>query len=102
MNSLKWFIAIISKINLFGNKKKEIKPFITIVEMKEIDKKIEDIKNKYDEREMIIRNFEHQIKLVEAYNKQYDYKLKIMDIKGKILNDCLSIIKDVMNDIKTL
>lgn len=100
MNIFKWFATII--FNLFRTTTKKVKYSISSKELKEIDEKIEDIKNKYDEREMAIRNYEYQIKLIETYNKHYDFKIKLMDIKGKILNDCLSIIKDVMTDIKKI
>jgi|688.fasta_scaffold1090879_2 hypothetical protein len=74
----------------------------TTIDINELNKKIEEIKSKYDEKELMIRNYEHQIKLLDAYNKRYDYKIKMMEVKTKIINDCLSIIKDVMKDIKTV
>lgn len=114
MNIYKWvatikfyIIYIISSIiNIFSIYVKRVKNIkkedLSSIDIKDLDKKIEEIKSKYDEKEMIIRNYEHQMKLVEAYNKQYDYKIKMIEMKGKLLNDCLAVIKDIMKDVKTL
>lgn len=96
-------INICSKIKIRRTKTDfDNKVISTTIDINEINKKIEEIKFKYDEKEIIIRNYEHQIKLLDAYNKRYDYKIKMMEVKMKIFNDCLSIIKDVMKDIKTV
>lgn len=96
-------INICSKIKIRRTKTDiDNKVISTTIDINEINRKIEEIKSKYDEKELIIRNYEHQIKLLDAYNKQYDYKIKMMEVKTKIFNDCLSIIKDVMKDIKTV
>lgn len=70
--------------------------------MDDLDKKIEAIKIKNEEHEMNVRKYEHEMKIIEAYNKQFEYKIKLVETKGKILNDCLTIIKDVMKDVKCL
>jgi hypothetical protein len=71
-------------------------------EIEELEKKIEMIKIRNNEHEMNVRKYEHEIKMIDAYNKQFEYKIKLVETKGKILSDCLAIIKEVMGDVKCL
>ena len=108
---VKTFVSIYTNISLYSkkNNNKIITPIKKIEDnivisptIDELEKRIDTIKNKYEEHELLIRNYEHQIKLIEAFNKQYDYKIKLIETKGKVLSDCLSIIKDVMIDMKSI
>jgi hypothetical protein len=83
-------------------KVEEIKTVKSTTTIEELEKKIEMIKIKNEEHEINLRKYEHEIKIIDAYNKQYEYKIKLIETKGKILNDCLTIIKDVMKDVKCL
>lgn len=87
--------------------KKEMNNIITYKkplpgEIEELEKKIELIKIRNEEHEINVRKYEHEIKIIDAYNKQFEYKIKLIETKGKILSDCLSIIKEVMSDVKSL
>lgn len=99
--------TIIRIINILYYRKKESKNIITYKkplpnEIEELEKKIEIIKIKNEEHEKNVLKYEHEIKLIDAYNKQFEYKIKLVETKGKILSDCLSIIKEVMNDVKSI
>lgn len=98
---------IIKKIcrlnNLFvKSRTNKIEKKLEIVNIDELNMKIDTIKKKNEEHEISLRKYEQEIKLIETYNKHYEYKIKLVETKGKILNDCLTIIKDVMKDVKCL
>ena len=97
-----FIVSIFSKLNMKKKKVENIKIEKPLPTMDDLDKKIEAIKIKNEEHEMNVRKYEHEMKIIEAYNKQFEYKIKLVETKGKILNDCLTIIKDVMKDVKCL
>jgi hypothetical protein len=89
--------------NLFvKSRTNKIEKKLEIVNIDELNMKIDTIKKKNEEHEISLRKYEQEIKLIETYNKHYEYKIKLVETKGKILNDCLTIIKDVMKDVKCL
>jgi hypothetical protein len=89
--------------NLFvKSRTNNIEKKLEIVNIDELNMKIDTIKKKNEEHEISLRKYEQEIKLIETYNKHYEYKIKLVETKGKILNDCLTIIKDVMKDVKCL
>jgi len=89
--------------NLFvKSRTNKIEKKLEIVNIDELNMKIDTIKKKNEEHEINLRKYEQEIKLIETYNKHYEYKIKLVETKGKILNDCLTIIKDVMKDVKCL
>jgi hypothetical protein len=81
---------------------KEIEDIKPVINIDDLNMKIDTIKKKSEEHEISLRKYEQEIKLIESYNKHYEYKIKLVETKGKILNDCLTIIKDVMKDVKCL
>ena len=97
-----FIVSIFSKLNMKKKKVENIKIEKPLPTMDDLDKKIEAIKIKNEEHELNVRKYEHEMKIIEAYNKQFEYKIKLVETKGKILNDCLTIIKDVMKDVKCL
>jgi hypothetical protein len=89
--------------NLFvKSRTNKIEKKLEIVNIDELNMKIDTIKKKNEEHEINLCKYEQEIKLIETYNKHYEYKIKLVETKGKILNDCLTIIKDVMKDVKCL
>jgi hypothetical protein len=81
---------------------KEIEDIKPVINIDDLNMKIDTIKKKSEEHEISLRKYEQEIKLIESYNKHYEYKIKLVETKGRILNDCLTIIKDVMKDVKCL
>jgi hypothetical protein len=87
------------KKNNIKNKVKSSKDF-SIDSIKELERRINTIKNQHEDHEIAIRKIENETKIIEIINKDYDYKILLVETKGKIINESLLIIKNVLQELK--
>jgi hypothetical protein len=79
--------------------KKKNEDMFKMIDMEEINKKVNQIKSKVEENEMKLVEYEKNIRIADLEIKKYEYEYKIIEIKGNIITECTSILKKIISII---